>query len=148
MIKFGIAAGIALLAAAPAAAGGIAVCTGSTQDRNGMTDFSAYTLAQSGDAAIDRHALEDEAERNFRSNYAENQRIRCRGYNGNGHYVVVRAAQGLNGQVLQLIGFGFGATREEALSNSRESLDSYPGYHMFIGRGGELEVLEEGTVAS
>lgn len=146
MIKYGIAAGLALLAAAPVSASGIAVCTGSTEDRNGLTDFSAYTIAQSAEVSIDRQALRSEAERNFRANYAENQRITCRGFNGTGHYVVVRAAQGLNGRVFQLIGFGFGATREEALANSRESLDAYPGYHMFVGRGGQLEVLEEGTV--
>lgn len=146
MIKYAIAAGLALLAAAPAAASGIAVCTGSTEDRNGMTDFSAYTLAQSTQTNVNRQMLRTEAERSFRSNYAENQRITCRGFNGTGHYVVVRAAQGLNGRILQLIGFGFGATREEALAESRRSLDEFPGYHMFIGRGGQLEVLEEGTV--
>ncbi len=146
MTKYMLAAGFAALMTAPAMAGGVAVCMGSTENREGLTDFSAYTIAQSGQAAIGRNALRQEAERNFRSNYRENQRIRCRGYDGMGHYVVVRAAQALNGEVFQLIGFGFGATRSEALANSRQNLDEYPGYHMFLGRGGELEVLEEGQV--
>lgn len=148
MIKYGVAAALTVLVAGPASAAGVAVCFGSTEDRNGMTDFSAYTIARSGQAAIDRNALKDEAERSFRSSYRENQRIRCRAYEGNGHYVVVRAAQALNGRVLQLLGFGFGESRAEALANSRQQLDEYPGYHMFIGRGGELEVIEEGSVDS
>ena len=53
-----------------------------------------------------------------------------------------------NGRVLQLIGFGFGDTRDEALAHSRQQLDEYPGYHMFLGRGGELEVIDEGEVRS
>ncbi|NNC73739.1 MAG: hypothetical protein HKN78_12820 [Sphingomonadaceae bacterium] len=148
MIKYGVAAAVAALLATPAMAGGVAVCMGSTEDRQGMTDFSAYTIARSELSTVDRGALQDEAERNFRSSYRENQRVRCRGYEGTGHYVVVRAAQALNGRVLQLLGFGFGDNRDEALANSRQQLDEYPGYHMFIGRGGELEVIEEGSVDS
>lgn len=148
MIKYGVAAAVAALVATPAMAGGVAVCMGSTEDRQGMTDFSAYTIARSELSGINRGALQEEAERNFRSSYRENQRVRCRGYEGTGHYVVVRAAQALNGRVLQLLGFGFGDSRDEALANSRQQLDEYPGYHMFIGRGGELEVIEEGSVDS
>lgn len=148
MTKYLVAAAAAALFAQSAGAAGIAVCTGSTENREGLTDFSAYTIAQSARPEFDRHTLQDEAERNFRSQYASNQRIRCRGYNGTGHYVVVRAAQALNGDVFQLIGFGFGRTRSEALHHSREQLDEYPGYHMFLGRGGELEVIEEGEVGA
>ncbi len=148
MIKYGVAAAMTALLATPAMAGGIAVCMGSTEDRQGLTDFSAYTIARSDQANINRSMLSEEAERNFRSSYRENQRIRCRGYEGSGHYVVVRAAQALNGRVLQLLGFGFGDSRDEALAASREQLDEYPGYHMFLGRGGELEVIEEGSIDS
>lgn len=148
MKKLLIAAGFAVLAAAPASAGGIAVCLGSNEGQDGLTDFNAYTLAQSGEPTVTGRALRQQAEDSFRSQYASNQRVRCRDYEGTGHYVVVRAAQGLNGRVLQLIGFGFGDTRDEALAESREQLDEYPGYHMFLGRGGELEVIDEGEVRS
>ena len=134
--------------ASPAMAGGIAVCFGSTEARDGLTDFSAYTVAQSDATSVDAAQLREEAETSFRSSYPENQRIRCRSYMGSGHYVVVRAAQGLNGRVIQLLGFGFGDSREEAMANSRQQLDEYPDYHMFLGRGGELEVIEEGSVTS
>lgn len=142
-----LAIGLAGLAS-PAMAGGVAVCFGSTEGRDGLTDFTAYTVAQSDAPNINRHMLEDEAERSFRASYAENQRIDCRSYTGGGSYVVVRAAQGLNGRVMQLLGFGFGATREDALSDSRRNLDEFPDYHMFLGRGGQLEIVEEGTVDS
>ncbi len=148
MKKIILCAGLAMTIATPAMANGIAVCTGSIEDRNGLTDFSAYTLAQSDVPAIGREALKDEAERSFRASYSPQQRITCRAFAGTGHYVVVRAAQALNGRVIQLIGFGFGSTREDALAASRADLDGYPDYHMFIGRGGELEVVEEGSVDS
>ncbi len=105
-------------------------------------------MAQSAEATITGTALRRQAEESFRSQYASNQRVRCRDYEGTGHYVGVRDAQGLNGRVLQLIGFGFGDTRDEALAHSRQQLDEYPGYHMFLGRGGELEVIDEGEVRS
>lgn len=148
MKKLIVAAGLALLAAAPASAGGIAVCLGSNEGRDGLTDFNAYTLAQSSEASVTGEALRTQAERQFRSSYDGGQRVRCRDYEGSGHYVVVRAAQGLNGRVLQLIGFGFGDTREAALAASRHQLDEYPDYQMFLGRGGELEVIDEGSVSS
>lgn len=147
MKKLLVAAGCAVLAAAPASAGGIAVCMGSNEGRDGLTDFNAYTIAQSAEPTVTGRALRQQAEEQFRASYESNQRITCRDYEGSGHYVVVRAAQGLNGRVLQLLGFGFGETREEALAESREQLDPFPGYHMFLGRGGELEVIDEGTVS-
>lgn len=148
MKKIILFAGLALTVATPAMSNGVAVCTGSTEDRNGLTDFSAYTLAQSQVPSISRDALKTEAERSFRASYSPQQRITCRAFAGTGHYVVVRAAQALNGRVIQLIGFGFGPTRDAALAASRADLDEFPDYHMFIGRGGELEVVEEGSVDS
>lgn len=148
MKKFLIAAGFAMVAAAPASAGGIAVCMGSNEGRDGLTDFNAYTIARSTEPTVTGRALRQQAEESFRSQYASNQRVRCRDYEGAGHYVVVRAAQGLNGRVLQLLGFGFGDSRDEAMAHSREQLDEFPGYHMFLGRGGELEVIDEGEVRS
>lgn len=143
-----LAAGLAIGIAAPASAGGVAVCFGSNEGSDGLTNFNAYTLAQSQSGTVDREALEGEAERSFRSSYPESQRVRCRTYAGEGHYVVVRAAQALNGRVLQLLGFGFGDSREAALADSRRQLDEFPDYHMFLGRGGEIEVIEEGSVQS
>lgn len=147
LYRFGIA-GVALAAitASAAQAGGVAVCMGSSQGRDGLTDYNAYTLARSDQADVTRQALQDEAERRFRATNSENQRVRCQGYLGEGHFVVVRAAQALNGRTIQLIGFGFGDTRGAALEDSARRLSEYPDYNMFVGRGGELEVLEEGTV--
>lgn len=141
--------GVALTAAMSASgarAGGVAACMGSNQGRDGLTDFNAYSVARSDEASVTRRTLQAEAERQFRATNPENQRIRCRGYTGSGHFVIVRAAQALNGRTIQLIGFGFGETRGEAMAESERNLSGYPDYNMFIGRGGELEILEEGTV--
>lgn len=140
--------GIALAAAATASgaqAGGMAICLGSTEGRDGLTDFSAYNVARSS-AEVTRSALQQEAERQFRASNPPNQRVRCRGHIGSGHFVVVRAAQALNGRTVQLIGFGFGESRAEALEDSRRQLSSYADYNMFLGRGGRLEVVEEGAI--
>jgi len=142
-------AGIALaatLAASPAQAGGVAACFGSTEGRDGLTDFSAYTLARSETASVDRNALESEAERQFRATNPSNQRVRCHGTTESDHFVIVRAAQALNGRTIQLLGVGFGDSRGAAIADSERRLSEYPDYDMFVGRGGELEVIEEGSV--
>lgn len=144
-------AGIALaaaLAASPAQAGGIAACFGSIEGRDGLTDFSAYTLARSETSGVTRHALQNEAERQFRASNPSNQRVRCHGTTEADHFVIVRAAQAINGRTIQLLGVGFGDTHGEALADSERRLETYPDYNMFLGRGGRLEVIEEGSVDS
>ncbi|MBC7986931.1 MAG: hypothetical protein H7X93_09730 [Sphingomonadaceae bacterium] len=144
LVGIAFAAGIA--AASPAQAGGVAACFGSVEGRDGLTDFSAYTLARSETTGVSRSALQDEAERQFRASNPSNQRVRCHGTTDGGHFVIVRAAQALNGRTIQLLGVGFGATRSAALADSERRLSEYPDYNMFVGRGGRLEVLEEGAV--
>lgn len=141
--------GLALAAAATASgaqAGGMAICLGSTTATDGLTDFSAYTIARS-ETDVSRSALQREAEERFRASNPPNQRVRCRGHIGDAHFVIVRAAQALNGRTIQLLGFGFGDSRAEALEASRRQLSDYADYDMFLGRGGQLEVVEEGTIA-
>lgn len=141
----GIALATAVIAS-PIHAGGVAVCFGSVEGRDGLTDFSAYTLAQSEVVGITRGALQNEAERQFRASNPSNQRVRCHGDTSGGHFVIVRAAQALNGRTIQLLGVGFGDSRSAALADSERRLSAYPDYNMFVGRGGRLEVIEEGAV--
>jgi hypothetical protein len=144
-VKTGAVA-LALAAAAPAYAGSVAACVGHNEDRQGVTNFEGYTVAVSEAADVDTSTLRGEAEAGFRDRYGDPGRLICETHSGHGHYVVVGGGIELNGQVRNLIGFGFGSTRAAALADSDDRLNDVVEYIMFRDSGGRLTVIEEGEI--
>lgn len=144
-VKYGAAA-LLVAVAAPASAGTVAACLGHTEDRNGVTSFEGYTVAIAEDADIETSALRRQAEAGYHERYGDPGRLTCETHSGNGHYVVVSGWIQLNGEYRNLLGFGFGDTRQAALADSDDRLNDVVEYIMFRDSGGELEVVEEGEI--
>ena len=147
IVKMGIPA-LILFAASPAAADTIAGCIASNEDRDGIVSFDDYAVAKTNAGEADSSALRAAAEAELRGRNQEPGRIVCQTHSGAGHYVVVAGGVEYNGAVRRLIGFGFGATREEALARSDDRLNDVIEYNAFVRSGGEMTVVEEGTVGS
>ncbi|MEO1167201.1 MAG: hypothetical protein AAFW97_00665 [Pseudomonadota bacterium] len=147
VVKFSVPA-IMMLAAVPASAGTIAGCIASNEDRDGILSFDDYAVAKSEAGDVEGSALREAAENELRARNSDPGRIVCQTYSGAGHYVVVAGGVEYNGRVRNLIGFGFGDTREEALARSDDRLNNVVEYDAFHRSGGEMTVVEEGAVGS
>ncbi|MGP1354150.1 MAG: hypothetical protein ACTS1Z_12575 [Parasphingopyxis sp.] len=145
VVKFSVPA-IMMLAAVPASAGTIAGCIAANEDRNGILSFDDYAVAKSEAGEVDGAMLREAAEAELRERNSDPGRITCQTYSGAGHYVVVAGGVEYNGRVRNLIGFGFGDTREEALARSDDRLNNVLEYNTFNHSGGEMTVVEEGAV--
>ncbi|MEM8695072.1 MAG: hypothetical protein AAGE05_03510 [Pseudomonadota bacterium] len=147
IIKLGVPA-LVLLAATPATAGTIAGCIATNEDRDGIISFDDYAVARADSAEVENSALREAAEAELRERNRDPGRVVCQTYSGSGHYVVVAGGVEYNGTVRRLIGFGFGDTREEALARSDDRLNDVLEFNAFVRSGGEMTVVEEGTVGS
>mgnify|MGYP001818280631 CR=1 FL=1 len=147
VVKIGLPA-LILFAATPATAGTIAGCIAANEDRDGIISFDDYAVAHANAANVESSALRAAAEAELRERNAEPGRIVCQTHDGAGHYVVVAGGVEYNGAVRRLIGFGFGSTREEALARSDDRLNDVIEYNAFVRSGGQMTVVEEGTIGS
>lgn len=147
IVKFGVPA-LVLCVAAPASAGSIAGCIAANEDRDGIISFDDYAVAHATSGDVDNAALREAAEAELRARNEDPGRVVCQTYSGSGHYVVVAGGVEYNGRVRRLIGFGFGANRDEALERSDDRLNDVLEYNAFRHSGGEMTVVEEGPVGS
>ena len=147
ILKLGVPA-LILFAAMPASAGTITACIAEIEDRDGVISFSDYAIARSEQTDFDSALLREAAENELRERNRDPGRVRCQTHRGVGHYVVVAGGVQLNGELRHLIGFGYGDTREEAVSRSDNRLNDVIEYNTFHRSGGELTVIEEGSLGS